>query len=80
MKVNLGGSASIKIMVFQYEPIEVTTSFSIEKEFKTDEEANDYAISQSEKINEFLKQDLEKKVKEVAKKQSDLKKKLKEII
>lgn len=80
MKVKVGGSASMKIMVFQYEPVEVSSTWEIEKEFEDEETAMGWAAEESEKINTFLKNDLEKKAKTIAKEQSTLKKKLKDMI
>lgn len=80
MKIKVGGSASMKIMIFQYEPIEVTSLFEIEKEFSDEEESQVWADSETEKINLYLKNDLEKKAKLIAKTQSDLKKKIKDLI
>jgi len=80
MKVKVGGTASMKIMVFQYEPIDVSSTFEIEKEFEDEETAMGWAASETDKINTYLKNDLEKKAKDIAKNQSTLKKKLKELV
>lgn len=80
MKVKVGGSASMKIMVFQYEPIEVSTTLEIEEEFNDGDKAEEWLVAQGDKINESIKIDLEKKIKQVAKEQSALKKRLKDMI
>lgn len=79
MKIKIGGTAGMKIMVFQYEPVEVTSTWEIEKEFDEEEVAIGWAATESEKINTFLKNDLETKAKVIVKKQSELKKKLKDL-
>jgi hypothetical protein len=79
MKIKIGGTAGMKIMVFQYEPVEVTSTWEIEKEFDEEEAALGWAATESEKINTFLKNDLETKAKVIVKKQSELKKKLKDL-
>jgi len=80
MKVKLGGSASMKFQLFQYEPIEVTSSLEVEETFENSEQAEEWLQGQSERINESLKMDLERKSKIVAKNHSDLRKKLKEMV
>lgn len=80
MKIKVGGTASMKLQVFQYEPVEITSTWEVEKEFENDDTAIGWASSENEKINTFLKNDLENKAKLIVKKQSDLKKKLKEMV
>ena len=80
MKIKVGGTASMKLQVFQYEPVEITSTWEVEKEFDNDEAAIGWAAAENEKINTFLKNDLENKAKLIIKKQSDLKKKLKDLI
>ena len=80
MKIKVGGAASMKLQVFQYEPVEITSVWEVEKEFDNDEVAIGWASAENEKINTFLKNDLENKAKLIVKKQSDLKKKIKDLI
>jgi len=80
MKIKVGGTASMKLQVFQYEPVEITSVWEVEKEFDNDEAAIGWAATENEKINTFLKNDLENKAKLIVKKQSDLKKKIKDLI
>lgn len=80
MKVKIGGSAAMKIMVHQYEPIDVSSTLEIEKEFEDSDEAQSWIEKQGDKINQSLQVDLEKKVKIVAKKHTEFKKKVKEMI
>lgn len=80
MKIKVGGSASMKIMIFQYEPIEVSSTLEIEEEFNDSEEAQKWLEAQGDKINESIKMDLDRKARDIAKKQSELRKKLKDMI
>lgn len=80
MKIKVGGTATMKLQVFQYEPVEITSVWEVEKEFDNDDVAIGWAASESEKINTFLKNDLETKAKLIVKKQSELKKKIKDLI
>lgn len=80
MKIKIGGTASMKLMVFQYEPIEVSSTWEVEKEFDDEDAALGWAATENEKINTYLKNDLEIKAKNIAKKQSDLKKKIKDMV
>ena len=80
MKVKVGGTASMKLMVFQYEPIDVSSTLEIEQEFDDDDKAQEWLEGQGEKINESLKIDLERKAKLIIKKQSELRKKIKDMV
>lgn len=80
MKVKVGGTATMKLQIFQYEPVEVSSTLEIEQEFSDSDRAQEWLDGQGDKINESLKVDLEKKAKDIVKKQSELKKKLKEMI
>lgn len=80
MKIKVGGTASMKLQVFQYEPVEVSSTLEIEEEFSDSDSAQEWLEGQGNKINESLKIDLERKAKEIVKKQSEIKKKLKEMI
>lgn len=80
MKIKVGGTASMKLQVFQYEPVEISSTLEIEEEFSDSDSAQEWLEGQGNKINESLKIDLERKAKEIVKKQSEIKKKLKEMI
>jgi hypothetical protein len=80
MKIKLGGTTGIKLMIFQYEPVEIVSTLEIEKEFEDEDEAQKWILSQTDTINKNLEKDLENKTKLIVKKQSELKKKLKDLI
>lgn len=80
MKIKVGGTAAMKLQVFQYEPVEISSTLEIEEEFSDSDSAQEWLEGQGNKINESLKIDLERKAKEIVKKQSEIKKKLKEMI
>lgn len=80
MKIKVGGTATMKLQVFQYEPVEVSSTLEIEEEFSDSDSGQEWLEVQGNKINESIKIDLERKAKEIVKKQSEIKKKLKEMI
>ena len=80
MKIKVGGTATMKLQVFQYEPVEVSSTLEIEEEFSDSDSGQEWLEVQGNKMNESLKIDLERKAKEIVKKQSEIKKKLKEMI
>lgn len=80
MKIKVGGSASIKLMMFQYEPIEITSTMEIEKEFDDEQEAQEWFENQSKSLSNSIEVDLDNKARQIVKKQRELKNKLKEIM
>jgi len=53
VKIKTGGGVSYKIMVAQYEPLEVNSYIEIEKEFLEDNAIEEKIIKLNEKINEM---------------------------
>lgn len=80
MKVQIGGSVGMKMMVRQYEPIDVNSTFMIEKEVDDNIDLDELHAELTEKANLILKEDLGKKAKMIIKQQKELNEKIREIL
>lgn len=80
MKIQVGGNVGMKMMVRQYEPIDVNSTFMIEKEVDDDADLDELHAELTEKTNQILKDDLGKKAKMIIKQQKELNEKIREIL
>jgi hypothetical protein len=84
MKINIGGSISMKIMPQAYEPIEASSTFMVEHEINdewmTTEKAGNEIEKLNEKVNKILKAQVEQKMEVILKSYKEFKNKIKEIM
>lgn len=65
VKIRVGATASTKIMLRQYEPIEVSSMIEIEREIPEDK-ADEYVKEEQEKLTQYVIDDARKKIKAAA--------------
>lgn len=77
MKITVGGSMSMTLMNEPYSPVKCESVLHIEREVPDDTPEEQLEGKFQERINTLLEKDLDKKIRMAAKKQQELKNKIK---